>query len=81
MTLADKLRKSTSLHNQRALANAAGVAAETLRKAMNGEARPRRATLAVIARILNVDAQWLSDDAQEWPPVWSHHEGRVIAFA
>lgn len=77
MTIDEKLKRLTKAHNLNALARVAGVSKVTLHLALNGSRQPHNGTILLLARALNVDDQWLSDDAQDWPPVWKHSEGRI----
>jgi hypothetical protein len=81
MPLSEKLERLTRLHNVGAIARAAEVHRDTLNYAIAGRRRPRRVVISALARVLNVDPDWLADDAQDWPPVWKHSEGRVAAVA
>jgi len=71
MTLAGKLKHLTRLHNLKAVAQAAEISEFALRAAIHGKRKTRRATIAAIARVLNVDSGWLGDDTRNWPPAWS----------
>jgi transcriptional regulator with XRE-family HTH domain len=81
MSVQNKLQRLTRLHNQNALARAAGISKSALRDALSGARKPHNGTLLALALALDVDPDWLADDSKSWPPVRNPSEVRVVAVA
>jgi transcriptional regulator with XRE-family HTH domain len=69
MSVAEKIKRLTRIHNLSAIAREAGVSHQTMQGIITGRCDPRRGTVTAIARVLEVDAGWLMDDGRGWPPM------------
>jgi len=68
MSIQQKLSRLLELCNLSAVARKAHVSKFTILSLLSGRSKPKAETAAKLARALGVDAGWLIDDAQAWPP-------------
>ncbi len=69
MDLSEKLRRAKGERNYSEIARkAAPCSPENIRKIVDQGSEPRFKLGCRIARVLGVPAEWLGDDAQDWPP-------------
>jgi transcriptional regulator with XRE-family HTH domain len=77
MTFADKLRRARGTRSYAEIGRQLGCAPETVRKWEAGQTSPLFEAGNKLARLLGVPADWLADDAQDWPPPVSQREQAV----
>lgn len=68
MTVHKKLERLTAMHKRNRVSKAAGLGETTLHAIIARRSAATMATVAVLAKVLNVDAGWLGDDEKNWPP-------------
>jgi transcriptional regulator with XRE-family HTH domain len=72
MTFSMKLDRLMQDRVQARTAKRAGVSGAAISSYIRGQYGPRAGTAMRLARALNVSFEWLMDDSQDWPPVWSN---------
>ncbi|MFW6153660.1 MAG: helix-turn-helix domain-containing protein [Planctomycetota bacterium] len=68
MELADKVQRLRGGRSNAELGKAAGCSATTIHNIARAGRQPSFAVGVRLARALGVAADWLGDDAQDWPP-------------
>lgn len=71
MTIADKLQKFKATLKLQAIADRAGISRSLLSKYANQGSIPPADKAFALANALGVSVDWLLDDTQAWPPVWT----------
>jgi DNA-binding XRE family transcriptional regulator len=71
MTTTEKLARLLDRSNRAVIARDAGIQKQTLYSITRGKHLPQSKTALRIARALGVSTDWLLDDSQGMPPVWS----------
>jgi transcriptional regulator with XRE-family HTH domain len=67
MNIAAKVQRLMKPYRQDAIAEAAGITANTLRNVMAGRS-PTLDTVQRLAGAMGVSFSWLIDDSKKWPP-------------
>lgn len=68
MTYSEKIKRLTDGRSAAKLGRVVGLHKSAIRDVVNTGKRPRIDKAIKIARALGVTADWLFDDAQDWPP-------------
>ena len=77
MTFTEKLRRAAAEVNKSKLGQAVGLGANTISSYIAKGSVPRADIALKIARAVSVPLEWLTDDAQSWPP--PAQSGRSLA--
>ena len=69
MSFAQKLKRLTSDRHKNKLSLRAGLHATAICDYVSKGSEPSASNALKIAKVLDVDLEWLVDDLSEWPPV------------
>lgn len=81
MTFAEKLTRLTEDRHKAKVSRRAGLPSTAIYDYVSKGFRPRAEPALRLARVLGVSVEWLIDDTQAWPPVWTHEECATPAAA
>lgn len=74
MTIQEKLQEFAEIMKMSVIARRAGVHQSTISRVINQGRAVKAEDALGLARALGVSVEWLIDDEQGWPPVYTNRE-------